>query len=301
MCKDRPTDEIKEVLKKIYDMGVMKVCFSHGESLLRKDIIEIISYCDKLGLYTILLTNGYLLTDILADKLKKARVGKITISLDSLDEKYHDELRGVQLAWQKAVEAMSICRKHGIKFSVNTTLNSSSVKSLEEHIEFAVEQGASDIFFLTIRSQSGQKHKNIWEIKNYPELIKAIWRLKKAYGDRIAVGFHDPLAMSVLKDEVSQEDYAWVVRENQCNAGKLWSSVLPTGDVRPCNFLPVVIGNIYNDRIEDIWNRDNMCKKVSFLAPNGCSNCGVKLACRGGCKSFSVANNNKDIRCKLII
>ncbi|MBU0637135.1 radical SAM protein [Patescibacteria group bacterium] len=299
--KEKSTSEIKKIIKKLSDNGVMKIYFSHGESLLRNDIEKIIDYCSEKGIYTILLSNGILLTEEMAKKIKDAGIGKITISLDSLDFKYHDKMRRLKGSAKAAVEAMDICRKNNIKFSINTTINKSSVLDLKKFVEFAITKKANDIFFLTIHPELNNNFNKLKIIKNYNEIIEEIWRLKMNFFNKITVSFHDPLSIKILKNKIDKKYIPMLVRENICNAGRLWGSILPTGEVQPCNFLPISIGNAYKDSFNKIWNRDNLNNKVHFSIPLPCKKCEVSNSCRGGCKSFVNAGkiNSRDFRCIL--
>lgn len=296
--KQRTNSEIKNLLKKLSDWGVMKICFTHGESLLRKDAVDIIFYCQELGLYTVLLTNGILLKENLASQIKVAGVNKITISLDSLDYEYHDDLRGAKGTAQKAVKAMRVCHKLGIKYSINTTINKSSSTHLRNMVEFALKEGANDIFFLTIRPQSKEEYNRFEVLDNYFDAVAKIWKLKKEYRNKITVGFHDPLAIKFLKTSLDKEDYPILVRENVCNAGGPLGAILPNGDVQPCNFLPIKIGNVYQDDFYSIWSKENLNKKLGDFTPLECNECEENSSCMGGCKSFFLSQGKtKDFRC----
>jgi len=62
-----------------------------------------------------------------------------------------------------------------------------------------------------------------------------------------------------------------------CGAGRLYCSIEPTGDVQPCVFMPIRVGNIREQRFLDIWH-------TSPVLAEGCGSCGSRYIC-GGCRA----------------
>lgn len=69
--KDMTTNEVKNIIKSLQDLGVGIIGFTGGEPLLRTDLEEIISSIDNRSI-SYLFTNGYLLDFNKAKALKKA-------------------------------------------------------------------------------------------------------------------------------------------------------------------------------------------------------------------------------------
>ena len=49
-----------------------------------------------------LTTNGYYLDKSMAKKLADYKVSRVSVSIDSMDEKIHDEIRGRKESWKKS-------------------------------------------------------------------------------------------------------------------------------------------------------------------------------------------------------
>ena len=47
----------------------------------------------------------------MVDKLAKHHVGRISVSIDSMDSKIHDELRGRKDSWRRAMEALKLVKE----------------------------------------------------------------------------------------------------------------------------------------------------------------------------------------------
>ena len=88
-------EEIERVARAALSLGVRKIRITGGEPLLRSDLPVLVGKLSRLdGLEDLsLTTNGYLLAKF-ADDLKQAGLGRITISLDSLDEQVFKRMSG---------------------------------------------------------------------------------------------------------------------------------------------------------------------------------------------------------------
>lgn len=83
---------------------------------MRPDILELVAYATKLGLRSVFGTNGTLITEEMALKLKNAGAMGMGISLDSMDPEKHNKFRKFPNAWEGAVRGMRNCRKVGLPF-----------------------------------------------------------------------------------------------------------------------------------------------------------------------------------------
>ena len=92
-------EEIVEIIKEAFNLGITKVRITGGEPLVRKGIVDFIKKLRRIkGLEDIsLTTNGYFLTEY-AEKLKNAGLKRVNISLDSLQkDRYSQITRGGNL------------------------------------------------------------------------------------------------------------------------------------------------------------------------------------------------------------
>jgi len=133
------TDEAKEVLKDLAQFGVPVVLFSGGEPLMRADLFELLSFADKLGLCTVLSTNGTLITADTARKIKQHHVSYVGISLDGIGET-NDKFRGVAGAFDKAVEGIRNCQNMDVRTGLRLTLTKQNVQDLEKLFDFLEKQ-----------------------------------------------------------------------------------------------------------------------------------------------------------------
>ena len=95
----RVIDEIAEVNPNVF------LILTGGEPFLRKDLFEVAGAAAERGFTTVLGTNGVLLREAEARRMREHRVLGASISLDSTDRAKHDAFRRLPGAWDGAVRA----------------------------------------------------------------------------------------------------------------------------------------------------------------------------------------------------
>jgi radical SAM protein with 4Fe4S-binding SPASM domain len=129
------TSEAKEVLEDLARFGVPSVLFSGGEPLMRKDLFELLGYAGRLGLRTVISTNGTLITPDAVERMKKHNVSYVGISLDGVGP-INDKFRGVAGAFEKAVEGIRNCQEAAVRIGLRLTLTKRNVQDLEPLFDF---------------------------------------------------------------------------------------------------------------------------------------------------------------------
>ncbi|HEV2096970.1 MAG TPA: radical SAM protein [Chthoniobacterales bacterium] len=83
--RTHPTiEQLKSWVRKIRDLGTMRIALVGGEPLLHPQIVELVRYCREVGLATSLTTNGFLLTRKLLGELEEAGLQVMQISVDRM-------------------------------------------------------------------------------------------------------------------------------------------------------------------------------------------------------------------------
>jgi radical SAM protein with 4Fe4S-binding SPASM domain len=78
-----------------------------------------------------------------------------------------------------------------------------------------------------------------------------------------------------------------------CGAGRLYCSLSPQGDVHPCVFFPVNVGNLKTEKFGDIWLNSTLFKTLRDRShlKDACGKCSYKYIC-GGCRARANAYHN---------
>jgi 12,18-didecarboxysiroheme deacetylase len=115
------TDEALAMLEDLVRFGVPVVLFSGGEPMLRTDLLPLLEAAAALGMRTVLSTNGTLITEQAAARLRTTNLSYVGVSLDGLRET-NDEFRGVAGAFEAALRGIRHCREAGIKVGLRFTI-----------------------------------------------------------------------------------------------------------------------------------------------------------------------------------
>jgi radical SAM protein with 4Fe4S-binding SPASM domain len=133
----------EEALRVIDDLAafhVPAVLFSGGEPLTRPDLFDLMGYAVGKGLRLTLSTNGTLLDEAAAKKLKELGTTYVGISLDGIGET-NDIFRGRKGAFDGAVRGMRNCRAVDQKVGLRLTLTRRNCMDLHDIFNFIEAEG----------------------------------------------------------------------------------------------------------------------------------------------------------------
>lgn len=131
------TDDVKKGLDILQDLGVIEIVLSGGNPLLRDDIDEIIEHSSHHFITTVY-DNGSIAPKKI-DALRKADFA--SISLDTLDEKKFDYIRGVKGAWKNAMNAIDTLSKEGIRVGVSPTISQLNLYEIPDFTRYFTDRG----------------------------------------------------------------------------------------------------------------------------------------------------------------
>lgn len=296
------TKEAKDLLKEIKKANFNLVIFSGGEPLLRRDIYELIDYNNRLGLASSLGTNGLRLDFKAAQRLKALKLSSVGISLDSIKPDFHEHLRGMKGCWQKAIEATRNCRKVGLKFQIHTTLTKENYSDITKFVELStrLDACAHYFFFLVPCGRAKGIKMSALSPDEHEQALSLIIQARKTAKiylrpvcapqfvrllDADVRGLHTDkrgyLRKSVFEPNV------YTLKEKGCLAGREYCLIGPCGDVYPCPYLPLRVGNIREKNFSQIWNDNPIFNTLRRNDLKGkCARCEFAFYCRG-CRANS--------------
>jgi len=135
-------EQVERVLREFRAGGGFVVNFSGGEATLRDDLIPLLAYAHELGLATVLYTNGYTMTEGLAQAIADAHVWRVEISLYSQRAAEHDAVTRVPGSWQKTTKGVRWLRSKGVNVTLKFTPTAQSAATAGELAIFAKELDA---------------------------------------------------------------------------------------------------------------------------------------------------------------
>jgi GTP 3',8-cyclase len=107
-------EEIERVARIFVRLGVNKIRLTGGEPLVRRDIERLIEMLAAIeGLDLALTTNGSMLA-ARASALKKAGLGRVTVSLDSLDDDVFNAMNDARFPVAKVLDGIAAASRAGL-------------------------------------------------------------------------------------------------------------------------------------------------------------------------------------------
>ena len=284
------TEQGKQLIDEIIKAGFKIMIFSGGEPFMREDIFDLVNHAIKGGLRVVFGTNGSLITQEVAQKLKDLGVMGVGISLDSLDKAKHDNLRKYEHAWDEAVRGMENCKKVGLPFQIHTTVMEWNDHEVEAITDFAVEKGAvaHHIFFLVPSGRAKNIEVESLRAEQYERLLERI--LKKQ--QQVEIELKPTCAPQFMR--IAKQMGMNLRFGRGCLAGTSYCIIGPRGDVQPCAYLPIHIGNVKEQSFSELWKNSPVFEELRTLDyKGGCGSCGYKKIC-GGCRARAYYYHDED-------
>jgi radical SAM protein with 4Fe4S-binding SPASM domain len=292
LADELSTDAAKMLIHQITEVSRPLLILSGGEPLMRDDIYEIIRYGADRGLRMGMGSNGMLIDDEVTKKLEDAGMGTVAISLDSNIPEHHDDFRGVKGCWQHAVDAIKSLKKSKIEVQVNSTVTLQNYDEVDDIMALAEDLGVDNfhLFFL-VPTGRGTDIEDITP-RMYEDMISSTLGKITKYKLNVKPSCA-PQFMRVSKEQ-GIDMSEWV---RGCMAGLYYCRIYPSGEVTPCPYLPLNLGNIRERPFKDIWFNSEVFKALrDFDQLKGkCGICEHREVC-GGCRAraYGVTTDQMD-------
>lgn len=255
-------EDILTIIRKFQARGVGQIELSGGEPMVRfADMLEILRRSDTERTDFWVLTSGFHLTAEKARQLKAAGLRGVSVSLDHWSAPEHDRFRGMEGAYDFAVQAAQHARNAGLAtaLSLVPTHAFCTPENLWRYAELARELGVHFIRILEPRAAGHYAGLPVeltdTELAVCENFVREIQR-NKTYRDYPLVEYH-----------------ATFQRIAGCGgAGKRYLYVDTDGDVHPCPFCRHKYGNAVTMPLEEIiqaMKNSGGCPAFHTLQPEG--------------------------------
>jgi putative heme d1 biosynthesis radical SAM protein NirJ2 len=275
------TEEGFRLLDEIKQSGFMIMVLSGGEPLVRPDILDLVRHGSEVGLRVVLGTNGTLLTPEWVANLKTAGCARVGISLDSTDPAIHDKFRCMPGAWELSVQGMRYCREAGLPFQIHTTVTERNQQEIIDLTDLAVSLGAAahHIFFLVPTGRGEGIEQESLKAQEYEKLLNRI--LKKQ--QEVDIELKPTCAPHFMR--IAKRRSIPMRFTKGCLAGTHYCVIAPNGDVHPCPYLPLTVGNVRETPFTEIWRSNPVFEELRACELKGrCGKCDCADIC-GGCRA----------------
>lgn len=280
-----------EELRKVYD-NCLEMCetlnrspyfyITGGDPILHKDFWTLLKILKKDNVPFAILGNPFHLTDELCIKLKEHGCKKYQLSIDGMRET-HDAIRKTG-SFDTTINKIKCIRNAGIHCAIMTTVSKTNANELLDIIDMVVENGVDIFAFARYCPTSFEKSTHITP-SEYRELLDKCWKKFEQYKDKdTTFNLKDHLwtlylyekGLFNIPDGLNQD----MIYEG-CNCGNTHMTILPNGDVYACRRMESVIGNVFNERLANIFTGEKMSYYRQYDKFEKCSSCELLSFCRG--------------------
>src|SRR3990170_3004803 len=274
------TEKWKQVIDKLSQIGVFIVTFTGGEPTLREDLPDLLLYAQSKGMVTGLITNGRKLKDkSYVEKLEKAGLDFVQVTLESHKAKVHDSITGAKGSWKETVEGIKNASESQIYVTTNTTLNKHNGHEFLDTIDFIKALNVA-AFGCNSLIYSGRANEVSNDFALPLEELKVLLEKVRAKAHQLNLRFLWYTPTQYCKFDPVQLGLG----VKSCTAAMINMCVGPSGDVYPCQSYFESLGNILSVEWEKIWNKPLAVKlrNRAFAEPK-CKECPQLQVCGGGC------------------
>lgn len=256
--------QARVIADKLRPLGPLIVCLGGGEPLVHTRLVDIAQLFAKNN-YLSLITNGWLMTPEKARALFQAGVRHVAVSLDYADAKKHDQLRGVEGAYLRAVRALRYLQENRTHSSQRvhmiSVLMDDNVEQIEPLIQLSEKLGVTYLVNM-YSSCRGQKDK-----RTAPDISEYLLGLRKRYRSFVAT----PGYLARCSDAARSAKGV-----TPCYAGKNLFNIDSQGNFGLClDRLEEPVGNILTEDLNTLEQR-----LYQMFIANQCGDCWT--SCRGG-------------------
>ena len=260
------TAEAKAVLEDLGEFGSPVILFSGGEPLMREDLTELIAHAKKQGLRAVISTNGTLITKEKAIELRELGLSYVGISMDGLQE-IHDKFRGVEGAFDLALQGIRNCIAGEIKVGLRFTINKRNAEDIPGIFDLIEKENIPRVCFYHL-VYSGRGSDLIEEDLSHEEtrqVLDIIMDRTKQMHDKgnpvevLTVDNHADgpyIYMKMLKEDPERAaDVLELLQMNEGNStGKGFGCISWDGSVHPDQFWRQhTLGNVRERKFSEIW------------------------------------------------
>lgn len=271
------------------------IVLTGGEPLYRNDIFDIASYAAGKGLRVALASNGTLIDDAVSGKIKKAGISRVSISIDGKSAEFHDSFRGVEGAFDGAVNGARSLLKAGVEFQFNTTVTKRNVDMIDDILELSVKEKASALhMFMLVPVGCGIElaESDMISAEKYEEVLSHFYDKSKSvpleFKATCAPHYYRIIRQQAKAEgrKLTFETDGMAAVTRGCLAGTGVCFISHRGDVQPCGYLPLSAGNVIQQPFPEIWETSDLFLTLrDFNTLKGrCGDCEYKGVC-GGCRA----------------
>jgi len=258
-----------------------------GEPLLKSELFLLLEDLNQKPMVQELgiITNGLFLDMDVIKKLSAfSKLKKIKVSLDGADPGINDSIRQ-KGTFNKVIQKVSLIKKQsGFELMMMFTLMRRNFGSLPSFIHLCQDLGV-DGLILERFIPWGRGREIRDEVLGKAEWKELVETLLELFSIKMEEGHfypHQAFQIAFKEDEME-------LLGAPCVIGRDGVCIMPEGKVFPCRRFPISLGNLFDQTLEQIWEKSEILEKLRRKENlrGKCGSCEIK-DCRG-CRSLALS------------
>ena len=293
------TEEGKKLISELAQIKEFQMlAYTGGEPLVRDDLLELLSFSHSLGFSNTIATNALLVDQSMARKLKRNGVVIGAVSLDGIESKTHDRIRGKAGAFDQALEGIRALNAAGIVLHINITAMNYNIEEIQRLIALIEElkTGILLMYQLVPVGRGKAIESASLDLSANERLLKLIGEIQKDSSAVIEpVAGPQYWAYLLQKKGISNGISLKLAEKvfHGCTAGRGFVYIKPDGSVWPCPFIELTCGNVRSQSFSEIWQKAPIFQQLrnrETLLKDQCGDCEYKTLC-GGCRGRALVTS----------
>lgn len=235
--------ELTSALHEAVTNGVFHFSLQGGEAFLHPQLEDIIKACEPSKSYITIVTNGTTADKKMLKKVYDLGVDKICVSIDSFYPEEHDAFRRRRFTHEMAMKTVSLAREVGLNVAIGTVVTNDTLHtdSIQKLFDFVIANNINMEIFIPqlIGNWDGRTDLLLNE--------KNIQYLENLHKKHINI----------------RRDLYYHLGQSGCPAVKETLYLNVYGDIFPCVFMQISIGNIRDYALKDIREKAMALREFS--------------------------------------
>ncbi len=257
------TLEIKNVLNQLSDAGVFFLTLSGGEVLMRRDFFEILADARRLLFNVKLKTNGVMIREPEATRIRELGVEQVQISIYSHRPEIHDAITKLPGSLKRTIDAIRFLKSQRLKVVIANVLMASNLFDNTGVMALANELGVLYTLDPTITPKMDGDASTL-ALRRPGSELKQVFRSPELVGDVEEFCAPPPPPGEDIMDGFP------------CSAGHTGCYISPYGEVFPCVQFPLPVGNVRRQKFAEIWRHSPQLNEIRAIRARDlptCSTC----------------------------
>ena len=268
------TEQVKTILQKLCDGGVMQLLLTGGEVFTRPDFEELYMHAKRLGFIVSVYTNATLVNQHLIDLFTQYPPWSIEVTMYGHTEETYEKVTGVKGSFKRYRRGLELMFAAKLPVKLKTMVLNSNQHEFEDMRDWAVEHTQNFDFDINVSPRLDKNDDVLSERLSPSDYVKISLK-----GEGFKEHYHGQMEHSVKNIHETNDMFT-------CGYGVKTFHVDPTGKLHPCMLWRENPYDLLNNDLDENW-RKYVWGLRKQNTEGGCNSCSQQVSC-GRCPAASM-------------